>query len=84
LSALAAGTVPFYEPGLDSVLTDALASGRLRFTTDIVAAADAQVHFICVGTPQQALSDAADLAQVWAVTDALAPLLDSGCLVGGK
>lgn len=84
VASLAAGTVPFYEPGLDSVLVEALASGRLTFTTDITAAANAQVHFICVGTPQQALSDAADLTQVWAVADTLAPHLDTACLVVGK
>ncbi|HET8896713.1 MAG TPA: 3-hydroxyacyl-CoA dehydrogenase NAD-binding domain-containing protein, partial [Protaetiibacter sp.] len=34
IAELAAGRVPFYEPGLAEELSSALASGRLRFTTD--------------------------------------------------
>ncbi len=42
------------------------------------------MHFICVGTPQQAGSNAADLSQVNGCVDELAPLLDRPCLVVGK
>ena len=49
------GEVPFFEPGLPEMLRKALDSGRLRFTTDLAEAGDfGDVHFICVGTPQQA------------------------------
>ena len=52
--SLAEGRVPFFEPGLPEKLREAEAAGRLRFTTDFdEAAAFADVHFICVGTPQQ-------------------------------
>ena len=44
----------------------------------------ADVHFICVGTPQQEGSDAADLAQVNSVVSMLAPLLTQPCLVVGR
>ena len=54
IALLAAGRPPFYEPGLPDVLTSAVASGRLRFSTDIADAAGSQVHFIAVGTPQVA------------------------------
>lgn len=85
VAKLAAGEVPFYEPGLDEVLRRALASGRLTFTTDwseVVAFADA--HFICVGTPQKAGSYAADLQYVDAAVAALTPLLTRPTLVIGK
>src|SRR6478735_11443175 len=59
---LASGRAPFHEPGLPEVLTAGLASGRLRFSTELAAAADAEVHFIAVGTPQSAGSNAADLS----------------------
>ena len=84
VAALGAGQVPFFEPGLAEVLERALASGRLRFTTDPAATADADVHFLCVGTPQRAGSNAADLSQVWAAVDALAPRLRPDALVVGK
>ncbi|MFJ9810338.1 UDP-glucose dehydrogenase family protein [Streptomyces sp. NPDC101158] len=82
---LAAGRPPFYEPGFEDVLTRALGSGRLRFTTDLrEAAVHGEVHFICVGTPQQAGSQAADLRYVDAVVDGLAPHLSAPCLIVGK
>ncbi|MFE0699756.1 UDP-glucose dehydrogenase family protein [Streptomyces sp. NPDC058872] len=85
VAALAEGRPPFYEPGFDEVLTRALASGRLRFGTDLRgAAAHGKVHFICVGTPQQAGSRAADLRYVDAVVDGLVPHLSAPCLVVGK
>ena len=48
IERLKAGKVPFYEPGLDQLLRDEVASGRLTFTTDFNAAKDADIHFICV------------------------------------
>ncbi|MER5202073.1 UDP-glucose/GDP-mannose dehydrogenase family protein [Streptomyces sp. NPDC002825] len=85
ISALAEGRPPFYEPGFDEVLTRALASGRLRFGTSLrEAAVHGEVHFICVGTPQQAGSRAADLRYVEAVVDGLVPHLPASCLVVGK
>lgn len=51
VAKLAAGDIPFYEPGLRKVLNDNLSAGRLRFTTDYDEAADfADVHFLGVGT----------------------------------
>ncbi|MEU5341409.1 MULTISPECIES: UDP-glucose/GDP-mannose dehydrogenase family protein [unclassified Streptomyces] len=85
ITALAEGRPPFYEPGFDDVLTQALASGRLRFSTSLRdAALHGEVHFICVGTPQQAGSQAADLRYVNAVVEGLAPHLPASCLVVGK
>ena len=82
---LADGDLPFYEPGLPELLRRSLATGRLTFTSDpaeVAAAAD--VHFVCVGTPQKAGSNAANLAYVDAAVDTLAPHLDRPALVVGK
>ena len=86
IAALTAGTVPFYEPGLDELLAKHVASGRLRFTTSYaeVAAFGADVHFICVNTPQRKGEYAADLRYVEAVVDGLAPHLDQPTVVAGK
>ena len=84
-AALATGKSPFYEPGLDEVLTRALASGRLTFTTSVAHAAEhGDVLFLCLGTPQKKDSNAADLTYVWAAIDSIAPLLTRPCLVVGK
>jgi len=86
--ALDSGVTPFHEPGFDELLGETLATGRLRFTTDPDAIADAQVHFICVGTPQQEGRYAADLRYVWSAVDTLIPRLrahaDGPTLVVGK
>ena len=84
VAALSQGRVPFWEPGLDAVLQRGLASGRLRFTTNAADASGAEVHFLCVGTPQRPDSPAADLAQVNGAVDALLPFLDSASLLVGK
>ena len=84
VASLASGSAPFYEPGLDEMLAKHVASGSLTFTTDFAAAADADVHFICVGTPQVAGSNAADLRYVHASVDALADHLSRPTLVVGK
>jgi UDPglucose 6-dehydrogenase len=84
ISMLAAGQAPFFEPGLPELLRTNVAAGRLRFTTSLKeAAAFADVHFICVGTPQRQ-SGAADMSFVHAVADGLAPHLDKSCLLVGK
>ena len=85
VARLSAGDVPFFEPGLPDVLARALESGRLRFTTDPAeVAAFGDVHFMCVGTPQQAGSNAADVSHIDACVDALAPHLDRPALFVGK
>lgn len=82
--ALSAGRMPFFEPGLDEMAARHLASGRLRFTTSYEQAATADVHFLCVGTPQRADGTAADLRFLDAVVAQLAPHLTKRCLVVGK
>src|SRR6266566_4621958 len=85
INALSYGELPFYEPGLESLLQSGLKSGRLSFTASYAeAAAFGDVHFICVGTPQLKGSYGADLSQIDSCIDALGPLLDRPCLVVGK
>ncbi len=84
VAALGRGSAPFYEPGLDDLLSEQLETGRLRFTDDPAAAAGATVHFVCVGTPQRADGHAADLSYVDAAVESLLPHLRPGDVVVGK
>jgi UDPglucose 6-dehydrogenase len=85
IAALSQGHAPFSEPGLDRLLRRGLRAGRLRFTTSLPEAARfGDVHFLCVGTPQRNGHPGADLSQLHACVDALAPLLRRPCLVAGK
>ncbi|ANG85002.1 UDP-glucose dehydrogenase family protein [Microbacterium aurantiacum] len=84
IAALSKGEAPFFEPGLQEILTEGIASGNLRFTTDMAQARGAAVHFVGVGTPQQKDGYAADLTYVNAAVDALVPFLAEGDIVAGK
>jgi len=84
IESLAAGRPPIFEPGLEDLLVRALATGRLRFTTDYAELAGADVHFICVGTPQRRGENAADTSYVFSAARSLAPQLSSEALVVGK
>jgi UDPglucose 6-dehydrogenase len=84
IAALSAGRAPFHEPGLDELLAQGVASGHLRFTSACADAEDAEVHFLCVGTPQRPGSHAADLSALDAAVGSLGPLLRRPALVVGK
>ncbi|MET2011647.1 UDP-glucose/GDP-mannose dehydrogenase family protein [Microbacterium chocolatum] len=84
IAALSKGEAPFFEPGLQDILTEGIASGKLRFTTDMAEARGAAVHFVGVGTPQQKDGYAADLTYVNAAVEALVPFLAEGDIVAGK
>ncbi len=85
VAKLNGGQVPIYEPGLEELLVGGLRSGRLQFTTSYERAAEfGDVHFVCVGTPQRRDGQGADLAQVNACVESLAPLLTRPCLIVGK
>ena len=85
IEALSAGRAPFYEPGFDELLTRALGTGRLRFTTDPGCAglAEAELHFIAVGTPQSE-TGAADLSYVDAAVQTVLAGASPGSVVAGK
>jgi UDPglucose 6-dehydrogenase len=91
IAALAAGRPPFFEPGLDELLAEQVASGRLTFTdsfADVAAFGGEErsdtVHFVCVNTPQRKGEYAADTAYIESAVDQLAPLLDAPALIVGK
>jgi UDPglucose 6-dehydrogenase len=85
VAALAAGRVSFYEPALEDLVARHVASGRLRFTTSTVEAADfGDVHFVCVGTPQRQGGYGADLSAVDGAVEGLARHLTREALVVGK
>ena len=67
ISALQAGKVPIYEPGLDQLIDRNVREGRLTFSRDVHGALQkARVVFIAVGTPSAA-DGSADLSGVYQV-----------------
>ncbi len=52
VKTLRKGKAPFFEPGLSEMMTKSINAGRLHFTDDPTTAyIDANIIFICVGTP---------------------------------
>jgi UDPglucose 6-dehydrogenase len=85
VDALSTGRAPFREPGLDELLARGLEQGLLAFDTDPGAAArHADLHFICVGTPQQISGSGLDLSHVWDAVRAVAADLPADSLLIGK
>jgi len=81
---LNSGRSHIYEVGLEQLLETHTSSGRLRFTLDYAEIADwADVHFLSLGTPSGP-GGAADLSQLYAAIDSLAPLLTKPALIVGK
>ncbi len=52
IAMVASGKSPIYEPSLDDFLSEGVHAGRIKATTDLMSGAqDADIIFICVGTP---------------------------------
>lgn len=72
------GVVPFFEPGLDTIVKRNLEEGRLNFTTDVEAAIRrGAIIFIAVGTPQGD-DGSAEMRFVDQVADTIGRTLASG------
>jgi len=73
LAALSRGEIPIYEPGLDKLVADNIAAGRLSFGDDVAHAVDgAEAIFIAVGTPPRNGDGHADLTYVFAAAEQVA------------
>ncbi len=76
IDKLKRGASPIYEPGLEAMVTRNTEAGRMYFTTDKdLAYREAEVIFICVGTPPQP-DGSADLSYVLAVADDIGDAID--------
>lgn len=71
------GGCPIYEPGLTELMEKNVKAGRLEFTTDCERAyRDAQMIFICVGTPT-GKDGKPNLQYVWDAADAIGRVIKS-------
>jgi UDPglucose 6-dehydrogenase len=76
LAALREGRMPIFEPGLDRLVTENVAAGRLSFGDNIAAAvAGAEAVFIAVGTPSRRGDGHADLSYVYTAAEQVARAL---------
>ena len=82
LGMLKDGKMPIYEPGLDKLVNDNVAAGRLSFTDDLQAAvAGVEAVFIAVGTPTRRGDGHADVSYVNAAAEQVARALTGYAVV---
>jgi len=82
---LKSGAVPFFEPGLDDLMAEVAQTGRLSFYNEHPSQSrDAELHFICVGTPQSKTGQEADTSYVFDAATKLAPFMSAQSVVVGK
>ncbi|PWR23214.1 UDP-glucose dehydrogenase family protein [Zavarzinia compransoris] len=85
VEALRRGEIPIYEPGLDKLVAENVAAGRLSFTTDLAASVEgAEAVFIAVGTPSRRGDGHADLTYVYAAAEEIAAALRGYAVVVTK
>ncbi|MDX5379703.1 MAG: UDP-glucose/GDP-mannose dehydrogenase family protein [Halomonas sp.] len=81
---LSKGEIPIYEPGLEPLVKENHAAGRLRFTTDAAEGVKhGQVQFIAVGTPPDE-DGSADLKYVLAVAETIAQHMERDQVIINK
>jgi UDPglucose 6-dehydrogenase len=85
LAALREGRMPIYEPGLEKLVAENVAAGRLAFTGDLTTAVhDAEAVFIAVGTPTRRGDGHADLSYVYAAAEQVARALTAYAVIVTK
>lgn len=76
INRLNKGEIPFYEPGLEELVSRNIKNDRLSFTTDLKMAVERSlVIFIAVGTPDDGQGQP-DLSQVEEVAKTLSEIID--------
>jgi UDPglucose 6-dehydrogenase len=85
ISALHAGVMPIFEPGLEDLVARNVRGGRLAFTTELGdAVAEAEAVFIAVGTPSRRGDGHADLSYVYGASEEIARALRRPAVVVTK
>ncbi|MDC0191805.1 UDP-glucose/GDP-mannose dehydrogenase family protein [Alphaproteobacteria bacterium] len=86
ISELKKGKCPFFEPGMEELLSKHRDQTKLlSFTTSLSEAMEnADIIFITVGTPSKRLEGEADLSAVWNVAKDIANNIQKYCLVVTK
>ncbi len=84
IAKLKAGTIPFYEPGLEEMVRRNAQSGRLRFTTSYPEGIkEAEFVFIAVNTPSGAEGEA-DLKYIRMAAEGIAKVMDHPLIIVNK
>ena len=84
IERLSRGEIPIVEHGLDRLVAEGLRTGRLSFVLgSAIAAADCDIAFLCVPTPQGE-DGSADLSYIEAAAREIGPVLPYEAVVVNK
>src|SRR5687768_16904088 len=84
IALLNEGRIPIHEDGLEIIVREQLATGRLRFVTDTATAVrDREFIYLCVPTPQGP-DGSADMSYIDLAARQIAPHLTRGSVVVNK
>ncbi len=84
IARLNRGEIPIHEPGLDRIVAEGRASGRLRFVVGAaVAAAESEFAYLCVPTPEGP-DGSADLSYIETAARQIGPVLPANAIVINK
>jgi UDPglucose 6-dehydrogenase len=82
---LSKGVLPFYEPGLDEELANSVEAQTIEFyTSHPETSSNADIHWICVGTPQSKEGNSADLSYLVDATNKILEIAKEGSTIVGK
>jgi UDPglucose 6-dehydrogenase len=85
INKLKAGECPIYEPGLENLVANNVASKKLSFTTDLTTGVKgADAVFIAVGTPSRRGGGHADLSYVFGAAKEVAEAMDGYTVIVTK
>ncbi len=86
IESLKSAKCPFYEPGMDDLLSKHINKTKLlSFSTSIGdSIQDADIVFITVGTPSRRLDDEANLSYVWSVANEIGINIKKYCVIVTK
>lgn len=85
VKSLQNGKVPFHEIGLEQALQECQSEGIIRFATEHDAQSyEADIHFLCVGTPQSKVGFATDTTYLFQAIDSLLPVMNKNSVIVGK
>ena len=84
IESLSRGIIPIYEPGLKELVDRNIKLGRLRFTSDSEKAIrEADIIFICVGTPPKPNGEA-DMSFTYAAAENIGRFMGSYKIIANK
>jgi len=86
LEILKDGKCPFFEPGMDELLTKHIKKTKLLSFSNSLSNSmkNANIVFITVGTPTKRLEDEADLSSVWGVAKEISNNIENYCVIATK